>query len=97
MPLVKHAVGVPCHAAVKHAGSVRTQKNEPMDINQLEVFLGVANEKSFSRAAEALHRTQPAVSQAVARVLAAAPRMSCYSRFVPPPNIALAARVFSLA
>ena len=39
----------------------------------------------------------PRREQAVARVLAAAPRMSCYSRFVPPPNIALAARVFSLA
>lgn len=39
-----------------------------MDINQLEVFLSVAQEKSFSRAAEALHRTQPAVSQAVRRL-----------------------------
>src|SRR5216684_5596978 len=39
-----------------------------MDINQLEVFLGVATEKSFSRAAEALHRTQPAVSQAIRRL-----------------------------
>jgi DNA-binding transcriptional LysR family regulator len=39
-----------------------------MDMNQLEVFLSVAQEKSFSRAAEALHRTQPAVSQAVRRL-----------------------------
>jgi len=39
-----------------------------MDINQLEVFLGVAHEKSFSRAAETLHRTQPAVSQAIRRL-----------------------------
>ena len=39
-----------------------------MDINQLEVFLAVAQEKSFSRAAESLHRTQPAVSQAVRRL-----------------------------
>ena len=39
-----------------------------MDISQLEVFLSVAREKSFSRAAEALHRTQPAVSQAVRRL-----------------------------
>jgi DNA-binding transcriptional LysR family regulator len=39
-----------------------------MDIGQLEVFLSVAQEKSFSRAAEALHRTQPAVSQAVRRL-----------------------------
>jgi len=39
-----------------------------VDISQLEVFLSVAQEKSFSRAAEALHRTQPAVSQAVRRL-----------------------------
>ncbi len=39
-----------------------------MDINQLEVFLAVAQEKSFSRAAEALHRTQPAVSQSIRRL-----------------------------
>jgi DNA-binding transcriptional LysR family regulator len=39
-----------------------------MDINQMEVFLAVAQEKSFSRAAEALHRTQPAVSQAIRRL-----------------------------
>ena len=39
-----------------------------MDINQLEVFLAVARERSFSRAAEALHRTQPAVSQAIRRL-----------------------------
>jgi DNA-binding transcriptional LysR family regulator len=39
-----------------------------VDINQLEVFLAVAQEKSFSRAAETLHRTQPAVSQAIRRL-----------------------------
>ena len=39
-----------------------------MDISQLEVFLKVAQEKSFSRAAEGLHRTQPAVSQAIRRL-----------------------------
>jgi len=39
-----------------------------MDINQLEVFLAVAQEKSFSRAAETLHRTQPAVSQGIRRL-----------------------------
>ena len=39
-----------------------------MDINQLEVFLSVAHEKSFSRAAQALSRTQPAISQAVRRL-----------------------------
>jgi DNA-binding transcriptional LysR family regulator len=39
-----------------------------MDINQLEVLVAVAQEKSFSRAAETLHRTQPAVSQAIRRL-----------------------------
>ena len=39
-----------------------------MDINHLEVFLAVAQEKSFSRAADVLHRTQPAISQAIRRL-----------------------------
>src|SRR5580700_2100260 len=34
----------------------------PMDLSQLHVFLTVAKEQSFSRAAEKLYRTQPAVS-----------------------------------
>ena len=33
-----------------------------MDLSQLHVFLSVAREQSFSRAAEKLYRTQPAVS-----------------------------------
>ncbi len=33
-----------------------------MDLSQLHVFLMVAREQSFSRAAEKLYRTQPAVS-----------------------------------
>jgi len=36
-----------------------------MELFQLETFLAVAEEKSFSRAAKRLHRTQPAVSQVV--------------------------------
>jgi DNA-binding transcriptional LysR family regulator len=36
-----------------------------MDLAQLEVFLAVAREGKFSRAAEKLHRTQSAVSQSV--------------------------------
>lgn len=39
-----------------------------MDLNQLEVLTAVAREKSFSRAAEILERTQPAVSQAIRRL-----------------------------
>ena len=39
-----------------------------MDLFQLETFLAVAEERSFSRAATRLHRTQPAVSQALAKL-----------------------------
>src|SRR5579863_6567703 len=39
-----------------------------MDISQLEVFLAVAHEGSFSRAADKLYRTQSAVSQAVRKL-----------------------------
>jgi len=39
-----------------------------MDINQLEVLVTVAKERSFSRAAEVLNRTQPAISQAIRRL-----------------------------
>ena len=39
-----------------------------MDLAELQVFLAVATERSFSRAATRLHRTQPAVSQAIKRL-----------------------------
>ena len=39
-----------------------------MDINQLEVLVTVARERSFSRAGEVLSRTQPAISQAIRRL-----------------------------
>ena len=39
-----------------------------MELVQLETFLAVAEERSFSRAAARLHRTQPAVSQAIAKL-----------------------------
>ncbi len=39
-----------------------------MDINHLEVLVTVARERSFSRAAEVMGRTQPAVSQAIRRL-----------------------------
>jgi len=39
-----------------------------MDLSQLETFLAVAEERSFSRAAARLHRTQPAVSQVVRKL-----------------------------
>lgn len=39
-----------------------------MDLAGLRVFLTVAAERSFSRAAGKLHRTQPAVSQAIRRL-----------------------------
>lgn len=39
-----------------------------MDINQLEAFLAVSDEKGFSRAAARLKRTQPAVSQMIRKL-----------------------------
>jgi DNA-binding transcriptional LysR family regulator len=39
-----------------------------MDLSQLETFLAVAEERSFSRAAARLHRTQPAVSQVIRKL-----------------------------
>ena len=39
-----------------------------MDLTPLRIFLAVAEERSFSRAAAKVHRTQPAVSQAVRRL-----------------------------
>jgi DNA-binding transcriptional LysR family regulator len=39
-----------------------------MDFPELEVLIALAQEGSFSRAAESLHRSQPAVSQAIRRL-----------------------------
>src|SRR5436305_9420417 len=39
-----------------------------MDLSALRIFLAVAEERSFTRAAAKGHRTQPAVSQAVKRL-----------------------------
>ena len=39
-----------------------------LDFSQLEIFLSIAQEKSFSRAAEKMLRTQPAVSIAIKRL-----------------------------
>ncbi len=39
-----------------------------MDLFQLETFLAVAETKSFSRAAEKMRRTQPAISQAIRKL-----------------------------
>src|SRR6266545_2253821 len=39
-----------------------------MELHSLQVFLAVATEKSFSRAAEKLFRTQPAISLALQRL-----------------------------
>ncbi|MGA2571791.1 MAG: LysR substrate-binding domain-containing protein [Terracidiphilus sp.] len=39
-----------------------------MELSQLETFLAVAEERGFSRAAQRLHRTQPAVSQVIRKL-----------------------------
>src|SRR6185503_14317238 len=48
--------------------SVIPTRGRAMDLFQLEVFVTVAREGSFSRAAEKLYRTQPAVSQAIRKL-----------------------------
>ena len=44
------------------------RRGEKLDLVQMETFLAVAEERSFSRAATRLHRTQPAVSQAISKL-----------------------------
>jgi DNA-binding transcriptional LysR family regulator len=39
-----------------------------MDLHQLETFLAVVREGSFSGAAKGLGRTQPAISQVISRL-----------------------------
>ncbi len=39
-----------------------------VELNQLETFLAVAEERSFSRAAIRMHRTQPAISQVIRKL-----------------------------
>ena len=39
-----------------------------MELSQLETFLMVVSERSFSRAAARLHRTQPAISQVIRKL-----------------------------
>jgi len=39
-----------------------------LELHQLETFLAVAEERSFSRAATRLHRTQPAISQVIRKL-----------------------------
>jgi DNA-binding transcriptional LysR family regulator len=49
-------------------GRSSSRKELLLDLFQLETFLAVAEERSFSRAAARLHRTQPAVSQVIAKL-----------------------------
>jgi DNA-binding transcriptional LysR family regulator len=46
-----------------------------MELNQLETFLAVAEERSFSKAAVRLHRTQPAISQVIRKLEASVGEM----------------------
>jgi DNA-binding transcriptional LysR family regulator len=45
-----------------------SNEEDSMDLGQLEIFLCIADEKSFSRAAEKVRRTQPALSIAIKRL-----------------------------
>lgn len=57
-----------CYAPVKTGRNKVLFRLWLMDINQLEVLVAVAREKSFSRAADVMGRTQPAISQAIRRL-----------------------------
>ena len=56
------------HYAVALRHGVARCPGSAMELAELHVFLTVASERSFSRAAAKLHRTQPAVSQAIRRL-----------------------------
>src|SRR4029078_13108374 len=56
------------HYVVEALGGAALLHEDPMELAELQVFLTVAAERSFSRAAAKLHRTQPAVSQAIRRL-----------------------------
>ena len=56
------------YAARRPAGPPGPEADAAMELAELQVFLTVAAERSFSRAAAKLHRTQPAVSQAIRRL-----------------------------
>src|SRR3569833_3413073 len=49
-------------------GNLTHRREDSMNTTQLRAFLGVAQTGSFSRAAEELHLTQPAVSKRVAQL-----------------------------
>lgn len=62
-----------------------------MDLLQLEHFLAVAEEGSFTRAAERVHRTQPAVSQSVKK-LEESIGVSLFARDMPELTLTEAGR-----
>ncbi len=55
------------HGRLK-AGLKTFSEETSLDLSQLEIFLSIAEEKSFSRAAEKMLRTQPALSIAIKRL-----------------------------
>jgi DNA-binding transcriptional LysR family regulator len=55
-------------SARAHIEIERRAWEEEMELSQLEAFLAVAEERSFSRAAVRLNRTQPAVSQVIRKL-----------------------------
>src|SRR5271165_613098 len=63
-------------AIIRHTANIRRanyvivyyQDKARMDLNQIEAFLAVAQERTFSKAAQKLHRTQSAISQTVRKL-----------------------------
>src|SRR3954462_5339719 len=66
MPFVTRAA--PLSPIYNISISIRNGYDEPVHLQDLAVFATVAAERSFSKAAKKLHRTQPAVSQAIKRL-----------------------------
>src|SRR5262245_55120848 len=52
----------------RRGGSPKLSAGSPMDLLQLEHFLAVVEERTFTRAAERVCRTQPAVSQSIKKL-----------------------------
>src|SRR5207247_1367931 len=76
-----------------HRGN-RRDRESPMTIRQLEVFLGVAHAQSFSRAAERIHLSQPTLSEHM-RELEDELGVPLFVRHARSVSLSEAGRVFS--
>jgi DNA-binding transcriptional LysR family regulator len=56
----------------------------PLDLDQLQTFISIADTGSFTRAAEEVHRTQSAVSMQMRRLEEIASASRCSKRTAAP-------------